>query len=96
METRDDLSKSDLESDVESYRVPAHEPLKLDSLAPPKPPTMAPFFAAPNNVQRVKRLMRAASWTEPIRKAFEIDLVNLDQDRHHSPLNDLVLQGCNA
>src|SRR5260370_32936636 len=42
--------------------------------------------------QRVKRLMRAATGTEPIRKAPEVDLVNLVEDRHHGLLDDLVLQ----
>jgi hypothetical protein len=42
--------------------------------------------------QRVQRLMRAASWPEPVGKAFEVDLVNLVEDRHHSLLNDFVLQ----
>src|SRR5216684_1759529 len=46
--------------------------------------------------QRIKRLMRAASGTEPIRKALEVDLIDLVEDRHHSLLNDLVLQRCDA
>src|SRR5271169_163749 len=46
--------------------------------------------------QRVQRLMRAASGTEPIRKALEVDLINLVENRHHSLLNDLVLQRCDA
>jgi hypothetical protein len=42
--------------------------------------------------QRVQRLMRAASGPEPVGKAFEVDLVNLVEDRHHGLLNDFVLQ----
>jgi hypothetical protein len=41
--------------------------------------------------QRIQRLMRAASGSEPIRKAFEVHLVNLIEDGHHSLLNNLVL-----
>src|SRR3954454_12358171 len=40
--------------------------------------------------------MRAATGTESVRKAFEVGLVNLVEDRHHSLLNDLVLQCCDA
>jgi hypothetical protein len=46
--------------------------------------------------QSVERLMRAATGPESIRKAFEVGLVNLIEDRHHSLLNDLVLQGRDA
>src|SRR6266705_1271907 len=46
--------------------------------------------------QRVQRLMRAATGTEPVRKAFEVDLVDLVEDRHHCLLNDFVLQCCDA
>jgi len=46
--------------------------------------------------QRVQRLMRAAAGTEPVREALEVDLVDLVENRHHSLLNDLVLQGCDA
>src|SRR5260370_7957989 len=42
--------------------------------------------------QRVQRLVRAASGTEPIRKALEVDLIDLAEDRHHGLLNDFVLQ----
>src|SRR5712664_279381 len=42
--------------------------------------------------QCVKRLMWAASGTEPIRKALEVDLIYLVEDRHHGLLNDFVLQ----
>src|SRR5207244_1177711 len=40
--------------------------------------------------------MRAATGSEPVRKAFEVGLVNLVEDRHHSLLDDLVLQCCDA
>src|SRR4029077_1594254 len=42
--------------------------------------------------QRVQRLVRAASRTEPIRKALEVDLIDLVEDRHYGLLNDFVLQ----
>src|SRR5260370_21286009 len=42
--------------------------------------------------QRVQRLVRAASGAEPVRKALEVDLVNLVEDRHHGLLNNFVLQ----
>ena len=41
---------------------------------------------------RVQRLMWAATGTEPVREALEVDLVYLVEDRHHGLLNDLVLQ----
>src|SRR5215467_8973218 len=46
--------------------------------------------------QRVQRLMRAATGTEPVRKALEVDLVDLVEYRHHGLLNDFVLQRCDA
>src|SRR5260370_2508632 len=46
--------------------------------------------------QRVQRLMRAATGTEPVRKALEVDLIDLVEDRHHGLLNDFVLQLCDA
>src|SRR5258708_19751098 len=46
--------------------------------------------------QRIKRLMRAATGTEPVRKAFEVDLVYLIEDRHHGLLNNFVLQSSDA
>src|SRR5215470_14142283 len=42
--------------------------------------------------QRIQRLMRAATGPEPIRKAFEVHLVNLVEYGHHGLLNDFVLQ----
>src|SRR6185437_7831355 len=36
--------------------------------------------------------MRAASGPESVREALEVGLVNLVEDRHHSLLDDLVLQ----
>src|SRR5258708_32056264 len=42
--------------------------------------------------QRVQRLMRAAIGAEPVREALEVDLIYLVEDRHHSLLNDFVLQ----
>src|SRR5271157_6434728 len=46
--------------------------------------------------QRVQRLVRAATGPEPVREAFEVDLVDLVEDRHHRLLNDFVLQRCDA
>src|SRR5260370_27805130 len=40
--------------------------------------------------------MRAATGTEPVRKAFEVDLVYLIEDRHHGLLNNFVLQSSDA
>ena len=53
-----------------------------------------PVHSLPLNAhrQRIKRLMRAATGTEPLRKAFEVDLVYLIEDRHHGLLNNFVLQ----
>ncbi|HEX2711139.1 MAG TPA: recombinase family protein [Candidatus Acidoferrales bacterium] len=42
--------------------------------------------------QRVQRLVWAATGPKPVREAFEVDLVDLVEDRHHSLLNDFVLQ----
>jgi len=42
--------------------------------------------------KRVQRLMRATARTEPIGEAFEVDLVNLIEDRHHGLLDDLIFQ----
>jgi hypothetical protein len=46
--------------------------------------------------QRVQRLMRAATGPEPVRKALEVDLIYLVENRHHSLLNDFVFQRCDA
>src|SRR5260370_4778098 len=57
-----------------------------------------PVHSLPLNAhrQRIKRLMRAATGTEPVRKAFEVDLVYLIEDRHHGLLNNFVLQSSDA
>ena len=44
------------------------------------------------NRKRVQRLMRAATRPKPVGKAFEVDLVYLVEDRHHSLLNNFVFQ----
>src|SRR5260370_22794826 len=44
--------------------------------------------------QCIQCLMRVASGPKPIRKAFEVHLVNLTENGHHSLLNNLVLQCC--
>ena len=46
--------------------------------------------------QRVQRLVRAATGTEPVREALEVDLIDLVEDRYHGLLNDFVLQRCDA
>jgi hypothetical protein len=40
--------------------------------------------------------MRASTGTESIRKALEVDLIDLVEDRHHGLLDDFVLQRRNA
>src|SRR6185312_7849607 len=57
-----------------------------------------PVHSLPENthIQRVERLMRAATGTEPIREALEIDLIYLVEDRHYGLLNEFVLQRRNA
>jgi hypothetical protein len=49
-----------------------------------------PGFPSPRAVSGL-RLGR-----NPVRKAFEVDLVDLVENRHHSLLNDFVLQCCDA
>jgi hypothetical protein len=44
------------------------------------------------NVERIQRVMRAASRPEPIRDAEEVFLVNRVQHRDHRPLDNLVFQ----
>src|ERR1700677_3459153 len=39
--------------------------------------------------QRVQPLMRAATGSKPVRKAFEVDLIDLVENRHRGLLNDL-------
>jgi hypothetical protein len=46
--------------------------------------------------QRVQRLVRVATWPEPVREAFEVHLVDLVEDGHHRLLDDLVFQRCDA
>src|SRR6516164_2243196 len=46
--------------------------------------------------QRVQRLVRIATRSEPVRKAFEVHLVNLIENGHHGLLNNLVLQSRDA
>jgi hypothetical protein len=40
----------------------------------------------------IQRLVRAATGSEPIRKALEVHLINLVEDGHRGLLNDFVLQ----
>jgi site-specific DNA recombinase len=44
------------------------------------------------HTQRIQRLVRAAPRPEPVRKAFEVHLVNFVENGHHGLLNDFVLQ----
>src|SRR5216683_870193 len=46
--------------------------------------------------QRVQRLVRAASGTEPIRESLEVHLINLVENGHHGLLYDFVFQRRNA
>jgi hypothetical protein len=48
------------------------------------------------HTQRVERLMRATTGPEPVREAWEVDLIDLIEDRHHGLLDDFVLQRRNA
>src|ERR1700681_1638978 len=42
--------------------------------------------------QRVQRLVRAATGTEPVRESLEVHLVDLVENGHHGLLDDLVFQ----
>src|SRR5271165_1452698 len=42
--------------------------------------------------QRIQRLVRAATGTEPVRESLEVHLINLVEDGHHGLLYDLVFQ----
>jgi hypothetical protein len=44
------------------------------------------------NRQRIESLMRAASGSEPVGEALEVDLIDSVEDRHHGLLNDFVLE----
>jgi hypothetical protein len=44
------------------------------------------------HTQRIQRLVRATTGPEPIRKAFEVHLINLVENGHHGLLNDFVLE----
>jgi hypothetical protein len=48
------------------------------------------------HTRRIQRLVRAATGSDPIRKAFELHLINLIEGGHHGLLNDFVLQGRDA
>src|ERR1700722_5685357 len=48
------------------------------------------------HIQRIQRLMRAASGPEPIGESFEVHLINRVEYGHHGLLNDLVLQAGDA
>ncbi len=54
------------------------------------------FLSLDAHRQSVERLMRAATGTEPVREAHEVDLVNLIEDRHHGLLDYLVLYSRDA
>src|ERR1700722_804240 len=49
-----------------------------------------------SHVQRIQRLVRAASRTKPIRKAPKIHLIYLVEDGHHRLLDNLVFQRSDA
>jgi hypothetical protein len=44
------------------------------------------------HTQRIKRLVRAAPWPEPVREAQEVHLIYFIENGHHGLLNDFVLQ----
>ena len=46
--------------------------------------------------QRVQRLVRASTGTEPIRESLEVHLINLIENGHHGLLYDFVFQRRNA
>src|SRR5665213_610176 len=46
--------------------------------------------------QRVQRFVLAAPRPESIGEPHKILFINLIEDRHHGPLRDLILQGCDA
>src|SRR5271166_4037514 len=46
--------------------------------------------------KRIQRLMWAAARAEPVGEAFEVDLVNLVEDRHHGLLDYFVLYSRDA
>ena len=62
---------------------------KAQNVGVEQPVHLLPFQS---HGKRIKRLMRAAPRTKPVREALEVDLVNLIEDRHHGMLDDLVFQ----
>ncbi len=95
---------SRLQPFLDQAKHPAIGPAMLDELhrplvvhvveEAPNVPIEHPVHSLPLDArrQRVQRLMRAATGTKPIRKAFEVDLVDLVENRHHGLLHDFVLQ----
>src|SRR5262245_19599649 len=53
----------------------------------------AHLLAVDPDAERIQRIMRAAPRPEPVREPEEVFLVDRVQQRGHSPLADLVLQG---
>lgn len=53
------------------------------------PPALDPYN---QRVQRVQRVMLAASGSKPVRESEEVFLMDRLQYRHHRTLNDFVLQ----
>src|SRR6266576_710660 len=51
------------------------------------------FLPRDRDVQRIQRLMLATLWPEAVRETPKILFINLVEDRDHSLLNNLVLQG---
>jgi site-specific DNA recombinase len=54
----------------------------------------AHLLAVDPDAERIQRIVRAASWSESVRDAEEVFLVDRVQQRDHRPLDDLVLKGC--
>src|SRR5713226_4120396 len=55
----------------------------------------AHLLAVDSDAERIQRIVRATPRPEPIRDAEEVLLVDRVQQRDHSPLDNLVLQGRN-
>src|SRR5208282_4885220 len=50
------------------------------------------FLAGDPDTERVKRIMRATSWPEPVREPEEVFLVDRVQHRDRRPLDDFVFE----
>src|SRR6516225_3262150 len=55
----------------------------------------AHLLAVDADAERIQRIMRAASWPEPIRQSEEVFLVDRVQQLGHCPLDNLILKRSN-